>query len=317
MENSIFFIENPNILTIDDYKNLRKLYLPLIGINSVLIYEYLLDISENSFRKSFKFSEICDLLEIDIIRFEESIYKLEAVNLISTFKNNKGNHFIFEAKKPYNIEKFNKNPIFKSHLIKKIGENEYKNILFFDKRKLINKTNYENISKKYQDVFVNEFEQIIKFNEDYSTLEINIQSFESHDENIEKLPSTYFIKYLMKRNPSFYETQLINSLLNLGFNDSSINLFLDFSFKFNEEQIICPYIMKIANDFISRSITDFNDVKYEISIIEIAKMKKKNKLIRKNNEDKNKILFGEEVDNNESISNIDEIFTDDEIKGIF
>ena len=324
MNKKVFFIEFPIFLTLEDFKNLRKLYCPIAGANSIIVYEYLCDISENKYKKLFNFEEIAIQLGMDTIIFQDSLEKLEALGLINTFKKNNDNSFIFNLSKPHDIKKFDKNPLLKSHLIKLIGQKMYDNIYFEKKQPFVNKIDYKNISKKYQDVFANIFEENISYEDGdfYQTADLVVDKFETHEENVEKLPSSYFIKYLIKRSPSYYETLMINSISKMGFSDSVINLLIDFSVKFNDA-IICPYIIKIAEDFHYRSIINFNDVKHEISIVENFKYNKKNKMKNRNIENsiskKNELLI---VKDDESITttqeiNIEEIFEDEEIKDFF
>lgn len=327
MDSFHFFIESPIYLSSIDFKNLRNLYLPLIGSTAIVLYEYLCDISEVSSKKIFKINFLIERFQINLMELDESFSKLEAVGLIKRFLNNEKQSIIFILNSPTDIEAINKNPLLKSHLIKIIGLSEYENIYFSNKNKFINKTNYIDVSKKYQEVFPELFNENLNSDDDdqYITSDLVVKPFVSHKENIAKLPSTHFVKYITKRNCSFYEKQMINSLLKMGFSDSSINALIDFSIKFNQA-IICPYIIKIAEDFLFRSIVEFNDVSHELSIVESLKLN--NKKIKKENkwnfyssfnEDKKNIDIINEQDlisTTKEIS-INDIFSDDDIKGIF
>lgn len=317
MENSLFSIESHKYINFEDLKYIRKLYLPLIGSNSVVLFEYLNDIYEENNQNLFKLSEICSHLQINISLVLESFEKLEAVGLVETWRNSSNNSFIFVLKKPNDFEIFNKNPLLKTHLISIIGQNEYDKLIFENKPKFKDRKNFINISKKYQDVFSNYFEQSFENNENYSTLDLNVETYLTHDENVANLPSSFFIKYLMKRNPSYYENQLINSLLKLGFKDNAINLFIDFSFKVNDERIVCSYILKIAQDFFTRSVLSFKEVQFELSVIQASKLRSNNK--KQKEFDANESFV---FKSNDSISktkeiSIKDIFNDDEIKDIF
>lgn len=315
MKNFVFYIETSNLLNNDDFRNLRKLYLPIVGTNAIVIYEYFNDIVEEKNKGLLNIEEICNQLQIDNIIFHDSLNKLEAVGLVHTFMKNDNNSFIFSIIKPNNIEDFNKNPLLKSHLIKLIGQTKFEKIYFEQKEKFINKNNYKNISKKYQEVFSTDFEEnLTKIDDSYSTIDLVIDTFETHDENISKLPSSHFIKYLMKRNASWYENQLINSMLKMGFHDSTINLFLDFSFRASD-LINCPYLSKIAQDFRERKIIHFNDVKHELLQIEEFK---KRKYSKRNNNFKNNFLEKQnEITTMTEELSIEDIFSDDDIKEMF
>ncbi len=316
MANTVYFVDALETISNSDFSNLRKLYLPIIGVSSVVLYEYLYDLSFDKLKNKHKLEDLSLYLQVSDVTISESIEKLEAVGLINTYRNsNDDSIYMFEILKPCNIDMFSKNPLLKSHLIKLIGQKEWERISFDQKTKFNNKKDFVNVSKKYQDVFENNFnENIIVPSDGYTTLELNVECFETHDENIFKLPSTHFIKYLLKRNASYYENQMINYLLRIGFNDNSINLLIDFSMKVNNA-IICQYIITIANDFRDRSIISFDEVKHEISIIESIKSRKNKKAIKKQ---KSFDTFNEESEYNESENvAISDIFNEEEIKGIF
>lgn len=279
MTNQLFYLENKEELSINSFKNLRRLYLPLIGVNSLVLYELLHDLSKNDYKNLFNSKDIINLMQIELSEFASSLINLEAIGLIKKYIKNDSSCFILSLKPPLSVFKFHKNSLLKNHLIKKIGIKEYESIYYGSIQKNINKVDFIDVSKKYQDVFVLDFENHIKGeneNNQYSTLDLTIASFDTHEENIKKLPSSHFIKYISKRNPTFNENLMISSLLKLGYADSSINLLIDFSIKYNE-RIVTQYIITIANDFHSRSITSFLDVENELILVDSIKKNALNK----------------------------------------
>lgn len=320
MENLVFYIEVPHSLSLDDYKNLRKLYLPITGANAIVIYEYFNDlINKDRMSEVMNVDLLSKQLQLDFVIIKDSLEKLEALGLIETYIKKDKTSYIYKINKPCNAETFNKNPLLKLHLIKMIGEVEYNKFYYEQKEKFSSKTSYKNITKKYQDVFSEVFEKSIEYSDDfYTTLDLKIETYESHEENIEKLPANYFVKYILNRNANYYETQLINSLLKMGFVDSTINLFLDFSFRFNK-QISCSYISTIAHDYFKRSIISFNDVRHELSLAIAHKERKKESLKRKQQkyvtkiENENREAIEIEDDNDWSI---EDFLTQEEIEEI-
>lgn len=284
MNNQKFSIEISKELIPNYVFYLHKLYLPLIGPNATILYELLIDLCDNNFFEIYLFNYLSKSILLDINEIDNALANLEAVGLIDRYIKNDDSHMVITINNPLNIEKFNKNILLKNHLIKKIGIEAYEKIFFSNKRKSFNKANYIKVSKKYQDVFVSDFESHL-FNESetssiYSTMDLDVSSFATHDENIEKLPASHFIKYLLKRNPLFDENMMISHLLKLGYNDATINLFIDFCVNQNNK-IVKNYILKIAEDFISRSLVSFKDVKNELNSIAIAKKSALNKKVYK------------------------------------
>lgn len=313
MENFVFNIELPYELSDRDFRNLRKLYLPLVGPNSIIIYEYFSDIAlSNKSLESTNLQYVCKQIQIDCVILKDALAKLEAVGLIETYAKNDSTLYIYKLNKPYSIDVFGDNPLLKSHLIKAIGQIEYNKIYYEQKQKFSDKSLYKNISKKYQDVFMNNFEENITYDNQYTTMDLKVNVYDSHDENIEKLPATHFIKYMLKRNANYYETQMINSFLKMGFSDSVINLLIDFSIKFNDV-ISCPYLSTIAKDYFKRSIISFEDVKHELSIAsehKINKIKKKQRKILAISKDSESTSITHEL-------SIDDVFNDEDVEGMF
>ena len=316
MDKIVFLVESPNKITNDDYNNLRTLYLPIIGANSAVIYEVFADLAQKSEGQLFDLDLFYKKMSIDPNLFQKNLDRLEAIGLIKKKKKKEDHIKIFSLLKPNDINLFEKNPVLKNHLIKIIGYEEYENIYHDRKKVSLNKVNYINISKKYQDVFPEFFNDNLNDDEIwYDTLELNIKTYQNHEENVLKLHATNFIKYITKRNPTTYDIQLINSLLKLGFGDNTINLFVDFSVLINK-QISHAYILKIAHDFIKRSIKSFSEVKNELQNVVIYK----NKNMQQTNQSffKNQSSINYSQDSfNHNIQNIDDIFEDEDIKGMF
>lgn len=284
-----FSVELSNEITPNSYLNLRRLYLPFIGSSAVILYELLVDWCKNEFCDVYSISKLSSFVKLDWKQINESLFYLEAVGLIDRYVKNDQSHFLIVIKSPLCVQKFNKNALLKNQLIKTIGPQFYEKILYENKKKSISKTDYYDITKKYQDVFVSDFENHInQTNDFYSTMDLEVNSFSSHDENVKKLPSTHFVKYLLSRNVSFDENVMINHLLKQGFSDSSINLFIDFCINQNN-RIVRNYIIKIANDFISKGIISFDEVLHELSIVTQSKKNKNLKQIKDSVFDLNEI----------------------------
>ena len=275
MLNRLFLLEQCHELTKSNQNCLRMLYLPLIGSEPIILYQLLHDLSENKLKNAFNFQELANMMQINLDIIETSLTQLEAVGLIKRYIKNQDATYLITLEQPLSINKFNKNALLKNHLIKKIGIKEYEAIYYTNSKKLISKNGYSDISKKYQEIFSDNFSNHIDQEEEsfYSTMDLDVSGFNSLEENIKNLPASHFIKKQLNRNPTFSENMMISALLNLGFHDAAINLLIDFSIQHNQ-QIVINYINKIAFDFASRSIISFQDVVHELASINVIKKQK-------------------------------------------
>ena len=132
-------------LSSDDIYVLSRLYLPMIGIDSLSIYNLL-----NNYDDEVSVRVLLDYLHFDSAgNLEYGINKLEALGLVKRYKNNKTNEFLLELIKPLSKQSFINDSFLSSLLIKNIGEVE------FNKLKGINKTlkGYQEETKTYDEVF--------------------------------------------------------------------------------------------------------------------------------------------------------------------
>ena len=275
MLNRLFLLEQCHELTKSNQNCLRMLYLPLIGSEPIILYQLLHDLSENKLKNAFNFQELANMMQVNLEIIEASLNQLEAVGLIKRYIKNQDATYLITLEQPLSVNKFNKNALLKNHLIKKIGIKEYEAIYYANNKKLISKNGYSDISKKYQEIFSDNFSNHLEQEEDsfYSTMDLDVSGFGSLEENIKNLPASHFIKKQLNRNATFNENMMISALLNLGFHDAAINLLIDFSIQHNQ-QVVVNYINKIAFDFASRSIISFQDVIYELASINVIKKQK-------------------------------------------
>ena len=296
MLNSLFLLEQTQELTKSHYNALRMLYLPLIGSEPIVLYELFHDLSENKLKNAFNFQELANMMQVSLEKIEQSLVHLEAVGLLKRYLKNQDATYLISLENPLSVDKFNKNALLKSHLIQKIGIKEYEAIYFGKNKKAISKHGYTDISKKYQDVFLDSFSSHVEEDDFYTTMDLDVSGFTSLAESIEKLPASHFIKSQLNRNSTFSENMMISNLLNLGFHDSAINLLIDFSIRHNDV-IVVNYINKIAYDFASRSVLSFQDVANELNAIDAIKQ---NKWKKKLNHVVAKMNFKDQKINNQS-----------------
>ena len=272
MQSPTFFLEQPQQLGKTNYNCLRLLYLPLVGSEAIILYELLCDLAEHRLKATFSFQELTTMMQVELAQVERSLRVLEAVGLLKRFVKDQDTTCLLSLTNPLSVDKFDKNALLKAHLIAKIGLREYETIYTSRRTKAISKTGYTEISQRYQDVFPSDFATLLHNNTEapYTTLDLAITGFNTHQENIEKLPASHFIKHQLSRNPTFNETMMISALLNLGFHDATINLLVDFSLRHNQ-RLVVNYISKIAQDFAARGIIHFADVSRELTTIDAIK----------------------------------------------
>ena len=145
---------NTNIISNVDLDIITKLYQPLIGYKSTILYLTLINFVD---REKIKHETIFNIMQISPGDFLISRKSLEACGLIKTYikKKKDFNEYIYIIYSPKNPKDFFDDIIFRSLLIKYLGEKETKKIASFFKLnfdfKEIEKLN--NISANFSDVF--------------------------------------------------------------------------------------------------------------------------------------------------------------------
>ena len=321
--NGLFFLEQISDLSKAQANALRLFYLPLVGIEAIILYEFLNDLANHKLKQVFSFQEIANHLQVDLERLQNALIRLEAVGLTKRYAKKQDGSALISMEAPLLADKFNKNALLKAHLVQIIGINEYENLYYGQIKKTISKTGYLDVSQKYQDVFPEFFhKQVYDENESfYSTMDLVVEGFATHEENIKKLPASHFIKCILKRNATFNENLLISNLLKLGFHDASINLLIDFSLRHNDNQLVANYILKIAQDFASRNIISFQDVIYELNAVDAIKNDKIKQKLDQHVIIKQEIQQLQQAQFQETIltdlPTIDEIFSDEDLEKLF
>lgn len=259
MQNTVFFVEKSENLYENHLFYLRKLYLPILGSEPVSLYCFLFDLfsTKNVLEKTnFTQDDVCSLLNIDSANFLSARKMLEAVGLLRTYLSSDAKKIYLVLIKPLNIEKFHVNKFLKSELVKKIGPIRYENIYFSLKNRVSPKDDYREIGITFSDLFSVDFEpkKIVD-----ATDEISFNENISLDQAIKTLPSILFLKYLTKNSPSFAEKNLVNYLIQFGFQDNSINYICNYSFEKNN-RVVPNFVKKIMMDLYKRDIMKFSDI---------------------------------------------------------
>ncbi|NQZ65708.1 MAG: DnaD domain protein [Mycoplasmatales bacterium] len=254
-----FITESKKRLSHEDYITLRNLYTPIIGINSVTLYSILNDYNYiNKDNPSYnEFDDIVKTLGISLDDLFIAKNKLEAVGLLRTFERERDKSFLFLLNAPLIPDDFKKNTMLKDKCLSKIGEIIFNRICFAFKEQKIVKNGFDEVTKKYQDIF-----DIIKIEND-NTLEMPIVKFQNKNDAIKGLTSTQFVKYLTGNTVTPSQLKLIQRIRNNGLTSCSINEIISYTYDSNGK-FVSNHVEKIASDMISKGITLSTDIEIEL-----------------------------------------------------
>lgn len=178
-----YVVINKTILHDEDRKIITSLYLPVIGIEAVMLYFTLwadLD-SSQIVSKDFSHQKLVSNLRMTINEIENARYKLEAIGLIkSLVKKGNINNYIYEIYSPVSASEFLSHPILNVVLYSNIGKTEYDNLIKSFKLPRFNTSNYEDITKSFDDVFepvgLTSYDLSLEDIRKYNKLKLNINS---------------------------------------------------------------------------------------------------------------------------------------------
>lgn len=178
-----YVVINKTILHDEDRKILTSLYLPVIGTDAVMLYFTLwadLD-SSQIVSKDFSHQKLVSNLRMTINEIENARHKLEAIGLIKTLvKRGNVNNYIYELYSPVSASEFLSHPILNVTLYSNIGKTEYDNLIKSFKLPRFNTSNYEDITKSFNDVFesasLTSYDLSLEDIRRYNKLKLNINS---------------------------------------------------------------------------------------------------------------------------------------------
>lgn len=151
-----YIVKNGTVLTNEDRNILMKLYQPVIGATSINLYLTLwsdLD-SLKIISKEYNHHYLMTQMRLKLSDIEESRDKLEAIGLLKTYlKKDTVNTYIYELYSPLSPKEFLDNPILSVTLENNIGKQIFKDIIKFFSLPKINKSDYEEITTSFNEVF--------------------------------------------------------------------------------------------------------------------------------------------------------------------
>lgn len=151
-----FVVINRTILNDNDRKLLIALYQPIVGAISINLYfnlwNYLDKIEMMS--ETYEHKKLASFMGITLKELMEAREQLEGVGLIKTYlKEGEINNYVYELYSPVPAYDFFINPLLSTVLYTNVGATEYKKIKESFKLPSANLKDYQNVSKKFSDVF--------------------------------------------------------------------------------------------------------------------------------------------------------------------
>ena len=178
-----YVVINKTILHDEDRKILTDLYLPIIGADAVTLYFCLWSSLDNSqiVSKDFSHQKLVSSLRMTINEIYDNRSKLEAIGLIKTLvKEGEVNNYIYELYSPASATEFLSHPILNIVLYSNIGKIEYDNLVKAYKLPRFNTSNYNDITKSFNDVFestgMTSYDLSLDDIRKYNKLKLNINS---------------------------------------------------------------------------------------------------------------------------------------------
>lgn len=263
--NCIFYLQNVDQVNNSDLDNLRIFYTPIVGHNSLILFEHFVDLFyiNLDINKKHKLENTYKMLQIDSSEFTKSREILEALGLIKTFLTNEG-EYVIEIKKPLNANQIANNDLISSMLIKKIGRELYEYLIKEKGAYNFKNNNLCNISKKCYEVFD------LAETTEIQILPIDFEISNSY-EYAKTLNSFSFINKLTNIQPNQAQINMINNLKKLKFGEHAINLFINYSIQINNS-IVINYIEKIAKDYAKKDIFEADQIDAELSFALSSRM---------------------------------------------
>ena len=191
-----YIVINRTMLTENDRRLLTMLYQPIIGSNSVNLFLTLwMDLDKNEFMSvEENHHHLMTSTSLSINEIIAAREKLEAVGLLKTFYKEKEeeNNYIYELFSPLSPSEFFSHPILNIVLFNSVGKKEYEKIVDYFKVPRITLTDYEDITKSFNDVFTSTpsttFENNIQNIKTTNKLGLNTENIVDFDLLISSLP---------------------------------------------------------------------------------------------------------------------------------
>lgn len=135
---------------------LKRLYIPLIGLESAAVYQFLsqfVGLSQRSDEQTHYL--FMNELKMNLSRFEQLRQQLEGIGLMKTYLSvdDEAQRFVYKLLSPAMPEQFFNDPMLSVFLFQVVGKERYQSLRRYFTTETIDLSNYKDVSKTYIDVF--------------------------------------------------------------------------------------------------------------------------------------------------------------------
>ena len=211
-------------LNSDDVNVITLLYSPLIEADAYKMYMTLHSLLNRSSLTSHTLlhKEILDILGLNSKTFAQARLKLEAIGLLSTYKHD--NEYIFLLKSPLTAKGFLSDGVLGMYLYSILGDAEFRRIQKLFQITKVDRTNYDEITASFDDVFKSIEDIDIQNDEFIVDRRINTGiKIKNYDFDFNLFSSGIAASFLEgKRITKRFETFIINIAYAYGFNEAQM-----------------------------------------------------------------------------------------------
>ena len=208
-------------LNSDDVNVVTLLYAPLIEADAYKMYMTLHSLLNRTSLSSHTLlhKEVLDILGLNSKAFTQARLKLEAIGLLSTYKHE--NEYIFLLKTPLTAKGFLSDGVLGMYLYSLLGDTEFKRIQKLFQIIKVDKTNYQEITASFDDVFTSIEDVEIKNSEYIVDRRLNTGiKIKNYDFDFNLFSSGIAATFLEgKRITRRFETFIVNIAYAYGYNE--------------------------------------------------------------------------------------------------
>ena len=151
-------------LSSDDVSTISLLYSPLIGSEATNLYLVFQGLIERNNLKSEQYlhQEVFDLLGLSEKQFLKARYQLEGIGLLVTYLND-NDELVYMICSPLSPKNFIKDATLGLYLYSKVGKENFDKLYNHFKIEKLDKGNFKNITKNFEDIFTSQINEDISF----------------------------------------------------------------------------------------------------------------------------------------------------------
>ncbi|TDL98557.1 hypothetical protein ERX27_01935 [Macrococcus brunensis] len=135
---------------------LKRLYIPLIGLESIAVYQYLSQFLEKS-QVSDEVTHyiVMNELKMNLSHFEQLRFRLEGIGLMKSFMKvtDEAQHFVYKLISPVMPDQFFNDPMLSVYLFQTVGKERFNQLKRHFCTERFDVSSYQEISKNYIDIY--------------------------------------------------------------------------------------------------------------------------------------------------------------------